>query len=391
MNPRLVPPARLARSVLRTQPDERLAGLAASGSEAAFEAIVGRYRRSLVRQCTKIVGEADAEEAVQDALLRAHAALRRGAAIRDVRAWLYVITHNAALNVLRARTHRPECVPEFDPGHAELSGPEQRETLREVLAAVHSLPARQRQAIVMRELEGRSYDEIAVRLDTSNGAVRQLLQRARAAMRDRMAALTGIEPLFRWLTAGAGNAGTQAGAISGGCAVAAKLCAVVLVPAAVASGTSVAEHPSRPRHRAAHAPAHAPVVRAGATRAAPAASTTTATAASARVAAVAIIARSSPAAPARVSVIGTPTPTPRAPPRPPFAAARPGLDARPVPTAAPSWSSTAPAQTTSAPAAQASGPQPTQLTQTQPPLPTQWSLATTSVAPSQRVERSRQS
>jgi len=377
MNPRLVPPARLARSVLRTQPDERLAGLAASGSEAAFEAIVGRYRRSLVRQCTKIVGEADAEEAVQDALLRAHAALRRGAAIRDVRAWLHVITHNAALNVLRARTHRPECVPEFDPGHAELSGPEQRETLREVLAAVHSLPARQRQAIVMRELEGRSYDEIAVRLDTSNGAVRQLLQRARAAMRDRMAALTGIEPLFRWLTAGAGNAGTQAGAISGGCAAAAKLCAVVLLPAAVASGTAGAEHPSRPRHRA--APARASVY-AGAARARTAASTTTALAPSARVTAVTVSAPP-PATPAKVSVIRTLTPAPRATPRP--LATRSGPDARPVPAAAPSWSSTAPAQSTGAPPAQASGPPPTQLAQTQPALPT-------NVAPSQRVERSRQ-
>jgi RNA polymerase sigma factor (sigma-70 family) len=378
MNPRLVPAARLARSVLRTQPDERLAGLAASGSEAAFEAIVGRYRRSLVRQCTKIVGEADAEEAVQDALLRAHAALRRGAAIRDVRAWLHVIAHNAALNVLRARTHRPECVPEFDPGHAELSEPEQRETMREVLAAVHSLPARQRQAIVMRELEGRSYDEIAVRLDTSNGAVRQLLQRARAAMRDRMAALTGIEPLFRWLTAGAGNAGTQAGAISGGCAAAAKLCAVVLLPAAVASGTAGAEHPRRPRHRA--APARASVY-AGATQARPAASTTTALAPSARVTAVTVSAPPTPAAPPRVSVIRTLTPAPRATPRPP--PARPGLDARPVPAAAPSWSSTAPAQTTSAPPAQASGAPPTQFAQTQPALPT-------NVAPSQRVERSRQ-
>jgi hypothetical protein len=85
MNPSLVPAARLARSVLRTQSDERLAALAAAGSDAAFEAIVARYRRQLLHHCTKILGHTDAEEAVQDAFVRAHGALARGAAIRDVR------------------------------------------------------------------------------------------------------------------------------------------------------------------------------------------------------------------------------------------------------------------------------------------------------------------
>jgi hypothetical protein len=67
MNPRLVPPARLARSVLRTQTDERLTELARAGSEAAFEALVARHRRALERHCARILGDADAEEAVQEA------------------------------------------------------------------------------------------------------------------------------------------------------------------------------------------------------------------------------------------------------------------------------------------------------------------------------------
>jgi RNA polymerase sigma-70 factor (ECF subfamily) len=67
-----------------------------------------------------------------------------------------------------------------------------------VVAAVQSLPERQRDAIVMRELEGRSYEEIADRMGASHGAVRQLLSRARIAIRERLGALAGAEPLVRW-------------------------------------------------------------------------------------------------------------------------------------------------------------------------------------------------
>ena len=58
MNPRLLPSATVARSVLRKQSDTRLTNLARAGSEPAFEAIVARYRRSLVRYCASVVGEA---------------------------------------------------------------------------------------------------------------------------------------------------------------------------------------------------------------------------------------------------------------------------------------------------------------------------------------------
>ena len=108
MNPRLLAPARLARSVLRTQSDERRAELATGGSDAAFEALVGRHRRALVAHCARVVG-ADAEEAVQDALMRALAALRRGDEVRRVGPWLHVIAHNVALNLRRTQAARSEC------------------------------------------------------------------------------------------------------------------------------------------------------------------------------------------------------------------------------------------------------------------------------------------
>src|SRR5205823_3694613 len=60
MNPLLIAQSRLAGSVLHTQTDERLTELAATGSDAAFEAIVRRYRSSLIRHCRRLVGDADA-------------------------------------------------------------------------------------------------------------------------------------------------------------------------------------------------------------------------------------------------------------------------------------------------------------------------------------------
>jgi DNA-directed RNA polymerase specialized sigma24 family protein len=64
--------------------DERLVELARHGSDAAFEVIVHRYRAALVRHCAQLLGDSDAEEAVQDALLRAHRALAGGAVVHNL-------------------------------------------------------------------------------------------------------------------------------------------------------------------------------------------------------------------------------------------------------------------------------------------------------------------
>src|ERR687887_2397878 len=87
--------------ILRTQSDERLVELARGGHERAFEAIVERYRRPLLRACRRVLPEARAEDALQQALVAAWAALERGDEVRDLRAWLYRIAHNTALNQLR--------------------------------------------------------------------------------------------------------------------------------------------------------------------------------------------------------------------------------------------------------------------------------------------------
>jgi RNA polymerase sigma factor (sigma-70 family) len=244
----------VARSVLRTQSDSRLTELARAGSEPAFEAIVARYRRSLVRYCARVVGEGDAEEAVQEALLKAHAALAAGDPVRRLAPWLHVVAHNTALSYLRARSSRPQASDsDYELCATVDSSTEYRQELGEVLDAVRSLPVRQRDAIIMRELEGRSYDEIAAHLGSSHGAVRQLLHRARSSLRERVAALLPLEPFARWALTGPGGADAAGGAgLSGACVLGAKACAALLVPATVALVASgPASRPKTSRAKAA--------------------------------------------------------------------------------------------------------------------------------------------
>src|SRR5688572_15480305 len=94
--------ARISATLLRTQNDQRLVALATHGSEQAFEALVERYRRPLQGYCRRLLLPAEAaEDVVQQAFLNTWQALQRGTEVRDLRAWLYRVTHNAALNSLR--------------------------------------------------------------------------------------------------------------------------------------------------------------------------------------------------------------------------------------------------------------------------------------------------
>jgi DNA-directed RNA polymerase specialized sigma24 family protein len=112
MTPRaLFHPARLARRpVLSTQSDERLVDLVRAGSDPAFEAIVERYRRALMRYVSRLLPPERAEDVVQQAFVKAYEAMHRNTAELNLRPWLYRIAHNGALNALRDRAL----------GHAEL-------------------------------------------------------------------------------------------------------------------------------------------------------------------------------------------------------------------------------------------------------------------------------
>src|SRR3954447_16667248 len=273
MQPRLLrSPARLARaSLLRVQTGERLVALAGEGHERAFEAIVERYHALLERYAARLVGPSRGEDAVQQAFVNAHSYLigHPEKAI-ELRPWLYRIVHNAALNTLRAsRDEQPlDELTERAPDGDDVI--ERRERLREALDAVAALPANQRDAILLRELEGRSHEEIALALGVSAGAARQQIFRARAALRAAATAITPQPLIVRMLematsSASSGTADLAAGAGAGLTAVLAKAGAGVLVTGAVvgsAVGSGVVHTPGTAgQHRSARESA-AHVVRA---------------------------------------------------------------------------------------------------------------------------------
>jgi RNA polymerase sigma factor (sigma-70 family) len=244
---RLIEPARLAGSaLLHTQSDERLVDLARSGNDRAFEAVVTRYRRPLLRYCRRLLPAERAEDAVQQTFLNAYRAIGAGEAELNLKPWLYRIAHNASLSLLRQNGWTHEQLDEqFDGVLQPPQAVEQRERVREVVKAVQELPERQRDAVVLRELEGRSYDEIATALGVTGGAVRQLLNRARTNLRAAATAVTPFE-LAGWAAARgpvAGPAGERiaelcTGAGVGSLAAAAKLGTAIVVAGAVAGGAA---------------------------------------------------------------------------------------------------------------------------------------------------------
>jgi RNA polymerase sigma factor (sigma-70 family) len=208
MTPRhLLEPGRLAgAALLKAQSDSRLVDMTRAGNDRAFEAIVGRYKGQLLRYCSQILRDGRADDAVQQAFVNAYAALHRDTTPLSLRSWLFGIAHNVSLNLLRQRDHEPL---EGHPGAEEPADAtlERRERLREVLAAVAALPPGQRDALLLREFEGRGHEEIARELGVTGGAARQLISRARNGIREAAAAVLPF-PLLMRLTDGTAPAPT---------------------------------------------------------------------------------------------------------------------------------------------------------------------------------------
>ena len=183
--------------------DAGLAELAAGGRHDAFEVLVRRHSPALLRYCRRIgLSGPRAEDALQNALMRAWIALQAGTEVREPRAWLYRIVHNSALNALRSSPDllRPlEDASEIESAASGAPDAEHRIDARAALSGVAGLPAMQREAILMSAIDGRSHEEVAHALGVSDGAVRGLLYRARATLRSAAAAVTP-QPLISWLS-----------------------------------------------------------------------------------------------------------------------------------------------------------------------------------------------
>ena len=214
--------------------------LVKGGDEAAFAEIVARYKPMLLGHSRRVVGDR-AEDAVQQALLNAWSALRRDHQVRELRPWLFTITHRAALQELRGE-RECEVLPEsLAGGRSPADCVDQAARSRETLAALAALPELERDALVSIGVHGCSGRTTARFLGVSEGMVRQLVHRGRTRMRAAVSVFVPPVLLLRKLVRPLG--GTRAGARThafAGPGTTQVLAAVGKVAAVVGAGTAIA-------------------------------------------------------------------------------------------------------------------------------------------------------
>jgi RNA polymerase sigma-70 factor (ECF subfamily) len=175
---------------------------ARGGDHDAYRALIEPHRAELHAHCYRMLGSIhDAEDALQETLLRAWRGLRGFEGRSSTRAWLYKIATNTALRQIERRPRPAEpldTAAEIDPYPdaqvpAGLAAPDARYEQRESIelafvAAVQHLPARQRAALILREVLGFSAREVADALETTVPSVNSALQRARRTLDERLPA-----------------------------------------------------------------------------------------------------------------------------------------------------------------------------------------------------------
>jgi len=214
--------------------EEELVARAQAGNRDAFEALFRNYRGAITAYVRASVrDEGRAEDIVQEIFLSAHNSLATLSHPRAFRSWLYQIAHNACLDDARRRSRNDELIlgwDEFPPPDERIvvhhQGPDhqlsQKEELAHLTHALDGLPPSQHEALVLRELEGMSYDEIGRRMQLSPGAVESVLFRARRGLKRAYSKAAAFLPLPAFLR----RAGSGGEASSSGSAFAAQLTTV---------------------------------------------------------------------------------------------------------------------------------------------------------------------
>jgi RNA polymerase sigma factor (sigma-70 family) len=247
------------------RPGERTA--AAGAAAARTEELYTRYRRTVSGLCHALLRDrAEAEDAAQQTFLSAHRALLGGTDPREPAAWLAAIARNECWARIRGRMREPLPVSELETAsarHDPLEEAIRRADLAALWRAVEELPRPQRDALLLREFGGLSYEDLAAALAVSGPAVESLLFRARQRLRLRLRAAYASLGGGAWLDAIA--------RLIGGAPVAAKVAALgvgaatvtgsaVVVPQALQGGSlGVQAHvPARHARTVRHEPAPAP-------------------------------------------------------------------------------------------------------------------------------------
>jgi len=166
--------------------DAELARRVAAGDGAAFAELDARHRKPLTRYARSLLrrSEHDAEDVVQDVLIRAHAMLREGRGPDELRPWLYRLTRNRAIDEVRRARWGDESLGDEAAGLPdEREDPEavlrRRETMRRLVDDLADLPVRQRTALLARELDDQTPEQVAAQLGVSVAAAQMLATRAR--------------------------------------------------------------------------------------------------------------------------------------------------------------------------------------------------------------------
>src|ERR671935_1311378 len=180
-------PAFAARSpLLRLQGDEKLVALIRRGHHGAFEALVNRYHSRLLAFCRHMLGSTeDAEDVLQEVFTAAFNAICADDRPINARPWLYRIARNRCLNHLRRPQHAGQDsmdVFERDGGATTADTVHRREEFRQIVADVQELPESQRTALLLREIDALSYEQISEAMDTTVPSVKSLLVRARVSL-----------------------------------------------------------------------------------------------------------------------------------------------------------------------------------------------------------------
>ena len=179
--------------------DEVLVARAQQGDKGAFDLLVRKYQYRVVKLVSRYVSDSEAQDVAQEAFIKAYRALRGFRGNSAFYTWVYRIAINTAKNHLVARNRRP-ADQDIDVADAELYGHTERlshsdtpeavllgeEVQEVVLRAINTLPSDLRTAIMLREIEGLSYEEIAEVMECPIGTVRSRIFRARSAIEDTL-------------------------------------------------------------------------------------------------------------------------------------------------------------------------------------------------------------
>jgi RNA polymerase sigma-70 factor, ECF subfamily len=192
-------------------PDSELVSLARAGDVRAFEALVVKYQRRIARHVARYVRRAsDVEDVVQEAFIRAYRGLASFRGDSAFYSWLYRIATNVAINMLKREDvpvllgdDAPEERAEpFRPGVSDNEDPERRmmasQTADAVQRALDRLQPELAEPLMLFEVEGKSYQEIATMLNVPIGTVRTRIFRAREFIAKRLEPVLGPQRARRW-------------------------------------------------------------------------------------------------------------------------------------------------------------------------------------------------